>query len=641
MAVRRGTTGNNRLVGTRDNDSIFGLAGNDVLIGRAGRDLLDGGSGNDRASYENASSGVTADLGDPGANKGDARGDTYVSIEGLIGSEFGDRLTGGFGDSVLFGRGGNDRLVAAAGITTLVGGAGADELVGLGVRTIAAYLDSSGGVRADLASPGKNRGDARGDTYRNISDLEGSELRDRLYGNNRDNALVGLGGDDVLFGREGNDVLIGSAGADEMDGGGGRDVASYARADAGVIADLERPDENTGEAEGDSYTSVEGIIGSRFDDSLRGTAGGNTILGGSGNDRLTGRGGPDLLFGQAGNDQLFGGDGDDALNGGSGADRLSGGEGADRASYTESQGGVVVDLQRPGSNTGEARGDTYFDIEGIVGSRLSDDLRGDDAANSLLGGDGSDRIDGRGGNDRISGQGGVDDLRGGSGDDELNGGADEDRLDGGSGTDTAVYSDSSSRVIADLAEASSNTGEADGDRYSSVENLIGSRGDDELNGTDAANRLEGGTGGDIMRGREGNDRLDGQQDDDILLGGAGQDELIGGAGTDILTGGPDSDRFIFNAALGSGNVDEITDYTVGTDQFFLQRQRFSGLADGELPANAFVIGSSASTTAHRIIYDDTSGNVFFDADGAGGSNAVRFASLEASLALTNADFMVF
>jgi hypothetical protein len=80
------------------------------------------------------------------------------------------------------------------------------------------------------------------------------------------------------------DTIVGDELVDFMSGGGGFDFASYSTAKSGVTASLGDPASNTGNAEGDTYTSIEGLIGSAFDDTLAGDAGNNTLHGGAGND---------------------------------------------------------------------------------------------------------------------------------------------------------------------------------------------------------------------------------------------------------------------------------------------------------------------------------------------------------------------
>ena len=118
------------------------------------------------------------------------------------------------------------------------------------------------------------------------------------------------------------------------------------------------------------------------------------------------------------------------------------------------------------------------------------------------------------GNDTITGSSGRNHLVGMRGNDTLTGGAGGDRLDGGAGTDTASYLKSKTAIVASLADRSANTGDARGDVYISIENLIGSKFKDRLTGDDGANRIEGGGGDDRLCGRGG---------DDVLIGGRGKD----------------------------------------------------------------------------------------------------------------------
>ncbi|MEM9050087.1 MAG: sulfatase-like hydrolase/transferase [Pseudomonadota bacterium] len=123
-----GDAGNDRMQGWMGNDALFGGEGNDILIGFAGDDRLDGGAGIDRASYVDGTSPVHADLMGLVPSLGHARGDRYIDIEGLVGSDFNDRLLGDSGANTLIGQPGNDQLFGRAGNDLLVGGGGNDWL---------------------------------------------------------------------------------------------------------------------------------------------------------------------------------------------------------------------------------------------------------------------------------------------------------------------------------------------------------------------------------------------------------------------------------------------------------------------------------------------------------------------------------
>src|SRR4029078_13237318 len=125
----------------------------------------------------------------------------------------------------------------------LEGGAGADVLNGRGGGDFASYLFSATGLSANLLNPAQNTGDAQGDTYSNIENLQGSQFNDTLIGDNNNNFLRRRGGADVLS------------------GGGGFDTADYngLSVAAGVTAYLSNPGNNTGEAAGDTYISIENL----------------------------------------------------------------------------------------------------------------------------------------------------------------------------------------------------------------------------------------------------------------------------------------------------------------------------------------------------------------------------------------------
>lgn len=246
-----------------------------------------------------------------------------------------------------------------------------------------------------------------------------------------------------------------------------------------------------------------------------GTDSQDNLVGGGGNDSLFGGGDSDVLKGADGADILRGGNGNDVLEGGAGADVLDGGIGfADIAQYFGDA--VNIDLRDNTASGGMAAGDSFSGIEGLKGTLNNDTLAGDDNDNVLYG---AYEINGAAGDhDRLMGRGGKDTLVGYAGNDILDGGIGGDVLDGGDGRDTADYTFSSAGVVINLSNGIASRGDAEGDRLTSIENLVGSNHGDNLTGGAGENHLYGGHGDDVLSGGR----------EDSLWGGTGNDRLVNG-----------------------------------------------------------------------------------------------------------------
>ncbi|WP_226550066.1 Hint domain-containing protein [Celeribacter naphthalenivorans] len=255
---------------------------------------------------------------------------------------------------------------------------------------------------------------------------------DVIYGGAGDDIIEGGVGNDTMYGEAGDDTFIGGEGADYMDGGAGQDTIDYSNSSEGVNVNLGTGTYSGGDAEGDSGSGIDGLIGSDYDDTLIGFDGQSTdgensytniFYGGAGNDYLDGAGGDDELYGEDGDDTILGGAGDDYIEGGSGADTIYGGDGNDTIFYGSGN-----------AETGE--GDTVY---GGDGDDLIDDVdlaNVNDFDDYLDGGAGNDTIYGGAGNDTILGGTGNDILFGEDGDDTIYGGEGADIIDGGAGDDT-------------------------------------------------------------------------------------------------------------------------------------------------------------------------------------------------------------
>jgi Ca2+-binding RTX toxin-like protein len=236
MTIKNGTAGADTLIGTTSADQLFGKDGNDILKGLAGPDLLDGGNGTDTANYSGSIGGVGVNLATGLGSNADAAGDTYVSIENIVGSSFSDSLNGnslanqlvsGLGDDSLFGGVGNDTLLGGGNKDSLVGGTGADVINGGSGQDQVSYANSTLGVIVNLTTGLTIGGDAAGDTFTSIEDLVGSTGDDNLAGTAGVNVLNGFIGNDRLFGFAGNDLMVGNSGADTMTGGDGADTFAF------------------------------------------------------------------------------------------------------------------------------------------------------------------------------------------------------------------------------------------------------------------------------------------------------------------------------------------------------------------------------------------------------------------------------
>ena len=634
------------LTGDAGPNRLDGGAGNDRLEGKAGADTLVGGHGLDTASYAASAGAVTVNLETDAASGGDAEGDTLDSVEGLTGSAHADTLIGDAGNNVLEG---------GAGADTLDGGDGIDT---------ASYAGSASRVDVRLSGTVVNYGDATGDTLTNIENLIGSAHNDILAGNGSANALTGNGGNDLLWASSGDDLLTGGPGADRLVGGAGNDTAYYTGSPEGVTVRLHSLKASGGDAQGDTFPytvdvaytdaggaeqtetlpDVEHLIGSAHDDILAGDRRDNDLDGGAGNDTLYGGpgGGDDNMAGGLGNDRLFGGQGNDTLTGGPGNDSLSGGPdadtligdvgtdtldggaGIDTADYTGSDAAVMVNLSTSSGTSGYAAGDILRNIENVLGSRYSDTLAGDAGANRLAGGPGHDLLEG---------------------------GPGADTLNGGSGNDVAVYTGSATAVTVNLGTSAGTGGDAAGDTFESVEDLIGSAHDDTLTGDagnnvlagrEGADHLDGGDGidtadysdadtgitvslqsgqgarghaegdtlvniehligsglGDVLTGDEGDNVISGGPDNDILAGGQGADYLDGGEGNDTLAGGPGADY------LDGGEGIDTADYSGSTTTRFSNSHR----------------GVTVKLWGDRIVHEDAEGDTLVNIENLIGSAA--------------------
>ncbi|MFD2450837.1 beta strand repeat-containing protein [Ideonella paludis] len=257
---------------------------------------------------------------------------------------------------------------------------------------------------------------------------------------------------------------------------------------------------------------------------------------GVGDDVIYAFGGNDVVAADAGHDSVDGGSGDDTLMGGVGNDTLDGGAGTDTLNGEAGDDVYVVDSlsdvvnEAVGGGTDTVRASTNVvlsaNVENLVLTGLAWRGTGNALANVLTGGTGNDFLDGAAG---------------------------ADTLVGGTGNDTYIVDDTGDVVTEGLA-AGQDTVEShiDYTLSANVETLVLRGGARRGTGNEAANAL---------LGTDGNDVLDGAGGVDTLTGGLGDDRYvisqIGDVAIEAVGGGTDTVVAHINTVLGA-NIENLT-----------------------------------------------------------------------------------
>jgi Ca2+-binding RTX toxin-like protein len=560
-ALLEGDDNDNFIRGLAGSDTLSGLGGNDLLEGGLGSDFINGGSdfgrrantdeingGGDTATYQNATSGISVNLNGFGlgfGSSGEAAGDILVGIENLIGSNYGDNLTGDAGDNDLNPMLGSGLYGEASETDIVDGGAGRDRL------TLIDYDRNDEGL--GLTGGFTNVATGSGRITRGADTVEFSNI-ERLL-------VVGTGNDDNLTGGVDRDVFLMGAGNDTVNGGGrddfldGDDGIDTLSADFSfTYEDITLIGDDSKENQGVNLAGSNGLFIQRFEIFKDITTGS-----GYGNDTLIQKGRVDNKF--------YTGSGDDYVDAGLGIDLVDGGYGnGDLLTIDYSVGdtgsGITTALNE-GVNTisrniAEDSGTildeiTFYGFESlyVIGTSKVDLIKTSSSNDYLLGMAGDDVIESSYGNDYIDG---------GEGDDVLAPGGvlDFDFVDGGNNTVVGdlLYLDYSSDSTAGvrsivLSSAGSNSGNfyraviSDGPstlldevRFMNIERF-------DITGTRQSDQIDGGSG------------------DDRLVGGFGNDVLTGGAGDDILIGNGTKDAPIPNRVMASVFISQEFDKLIG------------------------------------------------------------------------------
>jgi Ca2+-binding RTX toxin-like protein len=324
-------------------------------------------------------------------------------------------------------------------------------------------------------------------------------------------------------------------------------------------------------------------VSSDASDPFAGTPDPDVISGTPQDDVIDAKGGDDVVYGSGGNDIMYGGAGNDVLHGDAGDDIIFAGAGDDLVF-----GGDGNDIIFAGAGNDLVFADAGNDI--VYGGAGDDEIHGGSGSDILNGGDGNDRLIGDDGNDSLHGDDGNDTIVATDADGD-------DDIDGGDGIDTYDLSAAHHRVSVDLAAGLAKGDDTGTDTLSSIENVDGSSGDDDLAGDANANALSGHDGDDCLTGRGG---------DDVLSGGKGNDTIFATQddGNDDIDGGDGNDTYDLSATRHGVRVDlrdgVATGAEIGTDRLTSIENVDGGSGDDVLCADE-----------HRNVFAGGDGNDIF------------------------------
>jgi Ca2+-binding RTX toxin-like protein len=528
----------------------------------------------------------------------------------FTGDDSSERIFGNGGDDTLSGAGGQDVVSGGAGADTVDGGAGNDIIGSAGITFTRLGLgmgkdipDWDMGLEHDVLTGGADD-DILAIGYGD--DADGGTGYDRLY--------LSLGG--LAAGTTFDTAVLYSGQPYVLGGGTIQNIDLLTDLRGTEYADL-------------LILATQPVVPPYWDDL--------TVEAGAGDDEIRSGGSIYKILGGAGNDLLLSG---------TGADFFDGGAGIDTVSYAGASVGVNVSLGGVGFSGYGPGGDSLTNVENVVGSAFADYLFGSHTANVIDAGDGDDELIGNEGDDILKGGNGNDYLVGGT----LIAEAGDDSYDGGAGIDTVDFSHEAGPVAVNLhptlsltiGSASSGHPYANGplgpgqaldsvgnyESITGVENLIMTGGNEDVQGSDVANRIEaraghdrvlamggddvvfGGAGFDLIYGGEGNDTVEGgdnpdtiygENGDDTLRGDAGDDLLDSGAGTDSLAGGAGNDILYFGAHFSAGDV---ADGGADRDAIVLQGNVTAVLTDTNMAGIESISVQSGATAT----YGDTANN---------------------------------
>lgn len=572
-----GGDGDDLLSGGEGTNILRGGDGDDTFIGGAGADSFDGGRDLDVIDYSASGAAVNVDLSTSTLSGGDAENDTILNgVDGVIGSDHDDTLTGfngqstsepdvftnvldgGAGNDTIDGRGGDDSLIGGADDDSILGGGGNDTIFGDTAASPVKITVTDGSTAFDNELFAYTI-DLETGTISNVQTLTQSVKSDSgqtFSYSAAPGAVIGVG----IVNPDG-DIFFSSGYGDNLDLNTGEQVQTKP---VGVDADgsvnivfedndvSEQPNSNFD----DVFVKVDlGTSGTSFDNAHFEAVSDVPETAGDGNDVIDGGTGNDLIFGQGGDDSITGGDGDDTIFGGNGSDTVDGGAGDDFIDTSAPLSAAPLpDLGFPGLFPADPDPDNDRDL-----------VFGGDGNDTIFTGDDADTIDGGAGNDFIDAGIDADEIKGGEGDDTIIGGEGSDTIEGGAGDDLIfggldpIFPDSLN--IPDDNPSGPDDPVTDNGR----DLIFGGDGNDTIFGQDDDDTIHGGDGADSIDAGIDDDEVFGGDGDDTILGGDGDDTITGGAGADSMSGGDGRDTFIIGSVSDADG--DIVDGGSGGDDF--------------------------------------------------------------------------
>jgi uncharacterized delta-60 repeat protein len=455
--------------------------------------------------------------------------------------------------------------------------------------------------------------------------LTGTGGADSLEGGAGTDVLSGLAGDDTLLGFAGEDTLVGSTGTDSMNGGDGSDL--YIITGAGDHLAAEIADTGATGIDETRFAATAGSVLTLF----AGDTGIERVVIGTGTAAIADTTGTTALninasaatyaltvIGNAGANTLTGTAFGDTIDGGAGADTMIGGAGND--TYTVDNTADVIKEGSTGGTDAVTSSASYtlgLNIENLAltGSATLNGV-GNALANTITGNSASNLFDGKAG---------------------------IDALDGVEGSDIYMIAAVADHPAAEIHD--SGTTGVDEVRFAATKSstltlFAGDTGIDTVvigTGTGPTAITSGTTALNVNASAVLNALvIFGSAGANKIVGTAYGDALFGGKGNDILTGGTGADLFVFDTAPNAKtNHDTITDFQSGVDIIRLSELAFAAISGdvGTISSEQFWSAAGAKSghdPDDRVIYNTTSGILYYDPDGNGSAVAIPIALLGVS-----------